>query len=504
MRLRSLPLAARTIFPTALVAVLVAATFTVMLLAVSAFREAERREAHSRDVTVATLRAEQLVVDLEAAFRGFALTQIPEFEQALRRTRDSLKMQLGELRRLVADSPEQRARSRRLSAAIKEYEDYYVFLLLGVARTDPEAVKAPLAVSEGRKYTDDIRRQFTTLLEAEDRLARSSAKSADNRWAAALTLGVGGLIAIAAAMLAFGVYLARSIARPVRDVAGAATRLADGHLEERLKEGGPGEVGELTHAFNAMAEKLERNRDELRAQNEQLRESERLKSELVSIVSHELRTPLASVLGFTSLLMTRDFDEETRRRYLGIVDAQARRLGALIDDFLDARRLEQGKLELAREAIDVAGLLREQAELFAGQSDRHRVNVALPSEPLAVRGDRNRLAQVVGNLLSNAIKYSPEGGTVELVAERENGTVRVQVRDEGVGIPPEQQSQIFTRFFRGDAAASGISGTGLGLAVSREIVEAHGGRIGFTSEEREGSTFWLELPAADGRGKENT
>jgi signal transduction histidine kinase len=254
-----------------------------------------------------------------------------------------------------------------------------------------------------------------------------------------------------------------------------------------------------------MAEKLERNRDELRAQNEQLRESERLKSELVSIVSHELRTPLASVLGFTSLLMTRDFDEETRHRYLGIVDAQARRLGSLIDDFLDARRLEQGKLELARDSIDVAGLLREQAELFAGQSDRHRVNVALPPGPLAVRGDRDRLAQVVGNLLSNAIKYSPEGGTVELVAERENGTVRVKVRDQGVGIPEEQQSQIFTRFFRGDAAASGIAGTGLGLAVSREIVEAHGGRIGFISAEREGSTFWLELPAADRArdGKEN-
>jgi signal transduction histidine kinase len=504
LRRRSLPLAARTLFPTALVAVLVAATFAVMLLAVSAFRVAERREAHSRDVTVSTLRAEQLVLDLDAALRAFALTQNPRYEKNLRATRESLKTQLGELEQLVADSPEQLRRSRRLTREIKEYENFYVFLLLDIARTNPEAVLSPLGVRESRGYTQPIRRQFESLLETEDRLAQESASAADNRWAAALTLGVGGLVAIAAAMLAFGIYLARSIARPVREVANAATRLADGHLEERLAEGGPGEVGELTRAFNAMAEKLERNRDELRTQNEQLRESERLKSELVSIVSHELRTPLASVLGFTSLLMTREFDDETRRRYLGIIDAQARRLGSLIDDFLDARRLEQGKLELLREPIDVAGLLREQAELFAGQSERHRVDVALPNGPLAVRGDRDRLAQVLGNLLSNAIKYSPEGGTVEVVAERENGTVRVEVRDEGVGIPTEQQSQIFTRFFRGDAAASGISGTGLGLAVSREIVEAHGGRIGFTSAEREGSTFWLELPAAEGArdGKE--
>ncbi len=475
-----------------------------MLLAVSAFREAERREAHSRDVTVSTLRAEQLVLDLEAGLRSFALTQRSRYDKGLRRTRDSLKTQLGELQQLVADSPGQRRRSHTLATAIKEYEDYYVFPVLEIAKTNPEEAMSPFALREGRSYTDKIRRQFETLLQAEDRLAQASAKSADDRWAAALTLGVGGLIAIAIAMLAFGIYLARSIARPVREVANAATRLADGHLEERLKEGGPGEIGGLTSAFNAMAEKLERNRDELEAQNAQLRESERLKSELVSIVSHELRTPLASVLGFTSLLLTRDFDDETRQRYLGIIDAQARRLGSLIDDFLDARRLEQGKLELLREPIDVAGLLREQAELFAGQSDRHRVDVALPRGPLAVRGDRDRLAQVVGNLLSNAIKYSPEGGKVQLVAERENGTVRVEVRDQGVGIPQEQQSQIFTRFFRGDAAASGISGTGLGLAVSREIVEAHGGRIGFTSAEREGSTFWLELPAADGArdGKE--
>jgi signal transduction histidine kinase len=454
-------------------------------------------------VTVATLALEKLVLDMQAGVRGFVFTGNDRLLSPLITARRQLPQQLEELERLVADSPEQRSRVRELRQEISSYRDDYANPIVNIAQTDRAAAASPASLTTDKQLIDGIRARFSTLLDAEERLAARSAETADDRWTAALVLGIGGIIALAAAMLAFAIYLARSIARPVREVSKAATRLADGHLEQRLHEGGPGEVGELTRAFNAMAEKLERNRDELREQNQQLRESERMKSELVSIVSHELRTPLASVLGFTSLLLTRDFDEETRHRYLGIIDAQARRLGALIDDFLDARRLEQGKLELHRERVELAPLLREQADLFYGQSERHRLTLRVPPGPLAVRGDRDRLAQVIGNLLSNAIKYSPDGGVVELVGEDDDGVVRVAVRDQGVGIPDEQQSQIFTRFFRGDAAASGISGTGLGLAVSREIVEAHGGRIGFTSAERKGSTFWLELPAADRRGKES-
>jgi signal transduction histidine kinase len=499
VRRRSLPLAARTVFATGLVGVLVASVFVVMLLAVSALRQAERREARSRDVTVATLALEKLVLDMQAGVRGFVITGDKRFQTPLITARRQLPQALDELQRLVADSPTERRRVGELGQEIRDYRDVYAIPIVNIAETNRAAAGSPAAVAEDKRLIDSIRMKFGHLLAAEKRLAAESEQSADERWTAALVLGIGGLIALAAAMLAFGIYLARSIARPVREVAGAATRLADGHLEERLNEGGPGEIGELTRAFNSMAENLERSRHELEQQNE----SERMKSELVSIVSHELRTPLASVLGFTSLLLTRDFDEETRYRYLGIIDAQARRLGALIDDFLDARRLEQGRLELGRDRVELGPLLREQAELFHGQSERHRLTVEVPRKPLAVRGDRDRLAQVIGNLLSNAIKYSPEGGVVELVGEDDDGVIRVAVRDQGVGIPDDQQSQIFTRFFRGDAAASGIGGTGLGLAVSREIVEAHGGRIGFNSAEREGSTFWVELPAADRRGKEN-
>jgi two-component system, OmpR family, phosphate regulon sensor histidine kinase PhoR len=146
----------------------------------------------------------------------------------------------------------------------------------------------------------------------------------------------------------------------------------------------------------------------------------------------------------------------------------------------------------------MASLLREEAQLYSQQSPRHEVAVAIDHPPLAVMGNPDRLRQVIGNLISNAIKYSPHGGVVAVRADRENGHVRVEVRDEGMGIPVSQQSKIFTKFFRGDAAASGITGTGLGLAVSRDIVESHGGRIGFKSAEGRGTTFYVELPGANG------
>ena len=219
-----------------------------------------------------------------------------------------------------------------------------------------------------------------------------------------------------------------------------------------------------------------------------------MKSELVSIVSHEVRTPLASVLGFTSLLLQHEFDEESRRRYLGIIDSQARRLAELVEDFLDVQRMEEGRLALHYEQLDVSNLLLEQAELFSGQSAIHEFDVELPEQPLVLEGDSRRLRQVVANLFSNAIKYSPDGGVVRVSAQANGSAVVVSVQDDGIGIPQEQHELVFTKFFRGDAGARGISGTGLGLVLSREIVEAHQGEVGFDSTPDAGSTFWFRLP----------
>jgi signal transduction histidine kinase len=478
-----------------LLALVVAAAFGVLILAIGSLRHANERETRSKDVTVASLELENVVISLQTALRGYIISNKAELLASWNDAEAQLPGAENRLERLVADDKKQAERVRDIVSAAQFYVTDYGNRLISIARIDRRAAREQDAAIEGRRQIDDIRMKFDEFLAAERARAQQRADSARTQSSRAVTLGLTALGVSAILILLFGLYLARWIARPVRRVAAGASTVAAGDFGTRLPEEGPGEVGALTQAFNSMARSLEASRSELVAQNEALQASEHAKSELISIVSHELRTPLSSVLGFTKLLLERDFEDHERRRYLGIVDTEARRLASLAEDFLDVQLLEEGKLELSMETLDVGALVREQVALFFGHGGEHTVELQLPDEPLLVDVDPDRLSQVVGNLLANAIKYSPEGGNVEVRAETLRGDVRIVVRDSGLGIPREDQAHIFTKFFRGRAAASGIPGTGLGLAVARQIVEAHGGVIGFASEEGRGTTFWIELPA---------
>jgi signal transduction histidine kinase/CHASE3 domain sensor protein/phage shock protein A len=226
-------------------------------------------------------------------------------------------------------------------------------------------------------------------------------------------------------------------------------------------------------------------------------DADRFKDELMATVSHELRTPLAAILGFTELLLTRDFSTDERRQHTQTVHAQAQRLSDLIGDFLDLQRLDQHAGRLSQEQVDLSTVLREQVALYAAQSDAHPIALRLPEAPLLTRGDARSLARVVGNLLSNAIKYSPDGGAVTVDAARHADTISVSVTDAGIGIPAEARERIFDRFYRVDSSETrSIGGTGLGLSLVREIVREHGGSVTVDSLDGHGSTFSVTLPIA--------
>jgi signal transduction histidine kinase len=478
----------------AAVALAVGVMFVAALVAILSLRSSESKGSHSKDVTVATLRVQNLAVDVESAVRGYALSGDRRFLDLYNAATSQLPSALKELKDLTKGDGVQ---SRRANAAQTELDQYlsdYAQPVIQLAKIARSQARGDAASLENERRASGIRDTLNAITDLENDRAKQRAAHTRTVTRAAVGASIGALTVSAGLVLLFGAWVARRVARPVRETTAAAAEVAGGDFSIRLDENAAGEVGALVSAFNSMTRSLELSRREVLTQNEQLRESEQHKRDLISMVSHEVRTPLASVLGFTSLLLERDFSPEEQRRYLEIVDAQARRLAGLAGDFLDVQLLEGGGMTLNRAPVDVADLAREQARLFFSHSDTHRLHLDVPDEPVVVDGDRDRLAQVVGNLYSNAIKYSPAGGQIRVELRGNGDRVTLSVEDEGMGIAPEDQERVFDKFFRSAEAASAIGGTGLGLAVAREIVETHGGSIEVRSEPGEGSRFRIALP----------
>ncbi|MHB8588311.1 MAG: ATP-binding protein [Candidatus Dormibacteraceae bacterium] len=241
--------------------------------------------------------------------------------------------------------------------------------------------------------------------------------------------------------------------------------------------------------------RLELELAESHAHAENSAELSRAKDEMVSMVSHELRTPLASIVGFAELLATRDVSAAQRKTYLAVMLQEGRRLTALVNDFLDLRRLEGGHLSMRFAPADLSALITRAVELFNSPGSVP-IEARLPDKLPLVRVDSDSMFRVLANLLSNARKYSPLGGSIVVGAGVVDGMAEVYVQDRGLGIPAEALSMLFGRFYRVESPdRHSISGTGLGLAICKNIVESHGGQIGARSEGLgKGARFYFTVP----------
>jgi len=310
------------------------------------------------------------------------------------------------------------------------------------------------------------------------------------------------IAAFIAAAIALSILLARRLVRPIKHMQVAAEAIGAGAYEERIEVDRKDELGLLAGAFNRMAEHLQELitglERKVAERTRQLESASKHKSEFLANMSHELRTPLNAIIGFTQVLQQKLFgdDDAKQEEYLEDIHGSANHLLSLINDVLDLSKVEAGQVELEKAPFSLREALERGVVMVRERATKNGVQLTLQpnAEIELVEGDERRIRQVVFNLLSNAVKFTPAGGSVVVGSAQQNGEVRVSVKDTGPGIAREDYERIFEEFQQTELGQEQREGTGLGLALSRKLVELHGGRIWVESELGKGSTFTFTLP----------
>jgi signal transduction histidine kinase len=291
--------------------------------------------------------------------------------------------------------------------------------------------------------------------------------------------------------LGLGLLLALSLLGPIRRTETRLAEISAGDFSGHLDVASHDELGSLAANVNRM-------NDELRQLYEQLEAASRHKSEFLASMSHELRTPLNAIIGFSQALRQRLFGEinEKQEEYLDDVIASGKHLLSLIDDVLDLSKVEAGRIELERTTFPLGQAIERGVVTVRERAAEQGITVSVVPSPDVdlVTADERRLRQVVFNLLSNAVKFTPHGGDIVVATERRNGYARVSVSDTGPGVAPQDRERIFEQFQQTELGVRHGEGTGLGLALSRRLVELHGGRIWVESAAGGGSLFVFTLP----------
>jgi len=287
----------------------------------------------------------------------------------------------------------------------------------------------------------------------------------------------GALIA-----LVLGLFLARTLTRPTRELTAATRALARGDLQQQVTVHSKDELGELAQAFNQMSADLAH--------------ATQLRRQMTADIAHDLRTPLTVIGGYVEALRDRVLPPTPER--FDMIYGEVQHLQQLVEDLRTLSLADAGELRLNRQPIEPRVVLDQVAALFQHRADQQHIALRVEADDAlpALNLDEGRLVQVLSNLVANALRYTPENGHITLGATGRSGGVDLIVRDDGAGISPDALPHIFERFYRADQARRQTTGeSGLGLAIARSIVEAHGGTIGVQSVVGQGATFTLSLPA---------
>jgi signal transduction histidine kinase/DNA-binding response OmpR family regulator len=272
---------------------------------------------------------------------------------------------------------------------------------------------------------------------------------------------------------------------------------------QKAREGLEQRVRERTAELEQAKKEVEAFSQSILKANEELERSSKFKDQFLSTMSHELRTPLNAVLGFSELLGEDRYGplNEKQHRYVNHISKGGKHLLRLINDILDLSKIEAGRMQLALETVRIDNCFAEACDTLQPLASKKSQVLERRSTPdLCVHADGTRLKQILMNLIGNAVKFTPEGGRIELSAQREGAAVRVAVRDSGPGIPPDEQKRIFEAFYRLGQNPKGAEGSGLGLAITQKLVELHGGKLSLESQTGGGSCFYFTLPSVIASG----
>ena len=316
----------------------------------------------------------------------------------------------------------------------------------------------------------------------------SSMKNIDHQIFIIIVFVAAVFVGILLLMYISGRFFIRSIVYPVIRISEISRQIAKGDFTERIEKTSDDELGDLCDSINYMAQELSR--------------TESMKNEFISSVSHELRTPLTAIKGWSETLTAID-DADTFRKGMRVITSETERLSQMVEELLDFSRIQDNRLTLIMDTIDILAELGETVLIY--QERARALGITLnyyePTMLPFVYGDKNRLRQVFINIVDNAIKYSDKDGTVSVEAYEENGDICILVSDTGIGISKEDLPKVKTKFFKANHTRRG---SGIGLAVANEIITRHNGTLNINSEENVGTTVLITLPAINnGQSSEN-